>query len=172
PDGEYEVFKQTVLVAVKKDRPSLSEARAKALQGLAAGELPVLPEEGGPRYEVPATPPEVEIRGGALTREEAEAAVKASPLWGKLDAYFASLHPGDIAPARPPLPLHAGHTALLLAAGHLDGIVEAGPDTHLVRGRVDRCELPLEGDEDEERVLLTYKVRVGVLFPDGRYREF
>lgn len=173
PDPEYAQFRQTVLVGVKKERPSVSEARAKKLEELARTWLPVLPEDSGALYEVPPTFSEVEIRGGALLPEEAEEAVKASPLWQRLDAYFAAFGPQRIEPARPPVPLHAGHIGLLLAAGHLDGVVEAGPDTHLVRGRVEQVEIPLDtGEEDEERTLVTYRVKVGVLTPDGSYREF
>ncbi|MGB9886477.1 MAG: DUF6094 domain-containing protein [Moorellales bacterium] len=173
PDGEYEVFRQTVLMAVKKERPSASEGRVKKLQEYAAARLfRVLPEGAEPLYEVPPSDPEVEIQGGALMPEEAEEAVKASPVWRRLDAYFAAFGPRRIEPARPPVPLHAGHVGLLLAAGHLDGVVEAGPDTHLVRGRVVPVEVPVDSDEDEERVLVTYRVKVGVLTPDGGYREF
>lgn len=51
---------------------------------------------------------------------------------------------------RPPLPLNRGHVAMLLASGHLDGVVHPeGEEPHVVRGVADK-ETYLASEEETE----------------------
>jgi hypothetical protein len=81
------------------------------------------------QYNIPPAPgPEHWVKT-ELTDEEIEDLVAASPLQRHLDV------PPLVELPRPPLALHTGHLALLLACGMLDGCVhpDNGP-SHLIRG--------------------------------------
>ncbi|MEW6048481.1 MAG: hypothetical protein AB1609_18725, partial [Bacillota bacterium] len=98
-------------------RPRLrGDVRAeRALLGVAAA--PPDPA-GGPEAAYPVPPSEPARIVPALPDEaEARALVESSPLWR---LFRRDTRRGL---GRPPVPLHAGHVALLLAAGHLDGVV-------------------------------------------------
>jgi hypothetical protein len=63
------------------------------------------------------------------TEPELQRMLAGSPLRGHLVA------PPEAAVPSPPLPLGIGHVALLLASGHLDGVVQPeGKLPHVVRG--------------------------------------
>lgn len=73
-------------------------------------------------------------------------------------------------PVRPPLPLHRGHLATLLAAGVLSGALGTGEARHLVRGRV----VPVETTDvtEQDGVLIrttrrSFTVTITTLHPDG-----
>jgi hypothetical protein len=87
-------------------------------------------EPGGGVYHLPAVKrlPSRFCKLG-LTPEELSEAIYASPLHRML----AEHHEPPV--RRPPLPLGKGHRALLLTAGHLDGVVSPpGELPHVVRG--------------------------------------
>lgn len=70
-----------------------------------------------------------------LTEDEYDQALAASPLRRHL------LPPADIKKPEPPLPLRKGHVAMLLSAGHLDGLVRPeGEPAHVVRGTARKVE--------------------------------
>jgi len=109
---------------------------------------------------VPALPPEGEARER----------VASSPLW----RMFLGGKERGMA-GRPPLPLRPGHVALLLAAGHLDGVVGEGAQAHAVRGSVERVSLPLEVEEGGggwRGELLVHRPVVSVLLPGGGVKVF
>lgn len=63
--------------------------------------------------------------------------------------------------ARPPLELGTGHLALMLASGHLDGLVEPeGEPPHVVRGTCRKSEYLAEVTETEESVKEVYRERI------------
>lgn len=77
----------------------------------------------------PATGPRGMWEKTELTENELLAALDASPLRKRLEP------PPDRPLPSPPLSLGAGHIALLLASGHLDGLVcPPGEPPHVVRG--------------------------------------
>jgi hypothetical protein len=79
-----------------------------------------------------------------LTDAELDEAVSRSPLRRLIDA------PPALPIPRPPMTLSTGHLALLLAAGHLDGLIqpEDPRDVHVVRGVARKVEV--ETDEQVE----------------------
>lgn len=100
-----------------------------------------------------------------LTESELLAALNKSPLRKMLEP------PSDRPLPSPPLALGAGHLALLLASGHLDGLVSP-PDgeSHVVRGTAVKVSEPTETLTEEtekevktvtkytERIVLTVRV--------------
>jgi predicted RNA methylase len=86
--------------------------------------------EGGKTWTLPAGEAPWSFKKDQLTEQEMIAAVQVSPL---LRRVFAP--PPPEIKRRPPLPLHKGHVALLLAAGLLDGpVYPEGEEPHVVRG--------------------------------------
>lgn len=111
---------------------------------------------------VPECDPEVRpFVPGSLTADEARELAGSSPLWRLFRESRAS------GLGRPPVPLHAGHVALLLAAGHLDGAVGEGGDRHLVRGAVEKTVLPVEAEDNRGHELHVHRPVVSVLLPGG-----
>ena len=73
-------------------------------------------------------------------------------------------------PVRPPLPLHRGHLATLLAAGVLSGALGTGEQRHLVRGRAVPVDTVETRDTEDTLVTVTrrsFQVTVTTLAPDG-----
>ncbi len=170
PDKEYSRFGQMVVVARKKLVKSTSEAAFTKLLSLAtSANLPVLSDIQD-TWEVPATQPRLAVEGVACFPEEAERVAQTSTV---LDALKQSVVPRDQAEIRgqPPTPLHKGHISLLLAAGHLDGYVGEGPDTHLVRGTVTKEEREISSEEtdsgEETHTLITHRITIKCLTPQG-----
>jgi hypothetical protein len=170
PDKEYERFGQVVVVARKKSVKSTSEASfTRLLSFVTSADLPVLGDIQDV-WEVPATQPRLTIEGVACFPEEAERVAQASTV---LDALRQSVVPSPQAEMRgqPPTPLHKGHISLLLAAGHLDGYVGEGPDTHLVRGTVTKEEREISSEEtdagEETHTLITHRITIKCLTPQG-----
>lgn len=149
-----------VVLGVRKARLRGDLGAERALRK-ALKEPPPLPEDIW--FSIPEAEPEVRpFVPGCLTAGEAQEVAAASPLWKTFR------RPGSGELGRPPVPLHAGHVALLLAAGHLDGAVGEGQDRHLVRGSVEKFVLPVEvegGDRSCE--LHTHRAVVSVLLPGG-----
>ncbi len=78
-------------------------------------------------------------------------------------------------PVRPPLPLHRGHLATLLAAGVLSGALGTGDQRHLVRGRVVPVDTVETQDSEDALVTITrrsFRVTVTTLAPDGTLHEW
>ena len=101
---------------------------------------------------------------GEPTDAELAAALAASPLRRRLE------RPAAAPLARPPLALGKGHVALLLASGHLDGVVrpaDGGP-AHVVRGTARKVEYVASTDETENEdgsttVKTTLKQKVQII---------
>jgi len=174
PDGEYERFGQMVVIARKKHVKSTTDASAARLLSAATDPaLKPLKELQG-TWEVPTTPPHLTIEGVTCFPEEAEKAVGVSPLFHALLQYLAPKKQAEIR-GRPPIPLHKGHISLLLAAGHLDGYVGQGPDTHLVRGNVTKEEREISCEEGEDgseeiRTLITHRITIKCLTAQGELK--
>jgi hypothetical protein len=115
----------------------------------------------------------VTIEGIVCYPEEAEAAARASPVFS---AFRRSVVPEEheMGAGQPPTPLHKGHISLLLAAGHLDGLVGEGPNAHLVRGTVAKEERELSGDDGDDgkltRTLITHRITIKALTPRGEVK--
>lgn len=166
-------FGQMVLFGVRKKGEELDEVLLARLRRIALEPMePIAPVEE-PVYEVPATPrPEV-FRGEAIAPDEVVEASAGSPAWAGFERRL--MPPLERERKRPPLPLHLGHIALLLAGGELRGAVGEGADRHLVRGMAEKYEVveTEEGEDGEQttRTIERIKVKVRVLFPDGTVKD-
>jgi hypothetical protein len=129
--------------------------------------FPVLGEDVGRRYPIPRGRAPAVFEKADLTEVEAREALAASPLWRRLEPA------GAAAKVAPPLALREGHIALLLASGHLDGVVAPpGEPPHAVRGTARKDQYVKEETESysedgksktsktvkAERIILTVRV--------------
>ena len=120
-------------------------------------------------YTLPSAPGPWRFEKTELTETELRAALRASPLRKHLESL------PEIKLPRPPLALGNGHLALLLASGHLDGLVAPdGEPPHVVRGVARKQEYLKETQVNEDSVREIYSERiemqVRVLAADGTIR--
>lgn len=120
PDPEHRPYDEVLVVGTRRKRP-YHDGKFDA---------PTIKLSGCDRtWDVPPAKLPKRFDKCGLTPDEIERALRSSPL-NSLTAV-----PEIAPPARPPLPLAKGHIALLLASGHLDGIVRPeGEPPHVVRG--------------------------------------
>jgi hypothetical protein len=114
-------FNEVVVFGVKRAQPANRYCSDRSWESIQAipGSIYHIPPGRGPTVFKKVEP----------TEEELSAALAASPLRSRWTA------PEPVAVPSPPLALGVGHVALLLASGHLDGIVEPeGQPPHVVRG--------------------------------------
>jgi hypothetical protein len=171
PDPEYCDFGQAVVLGVRKAGHSLDEALALELQKVPNRELKPLSEAASALYQVPTAGPLKLFRSTVIDPADLEKQMVQSPLWRRFDAMTTRT---EVRVPRPPLPLHSGHLGLLLAAGKLDGVVGAGADLHLVKGKVKKVVSKVEeykGDVLEQRELDRYVVSIKILNRNGEIRE-
>ena len=167
---EYDVFKQVVLFAIKKKEPGIDEKDLIALTKARDSELPELPFVSEPVYRLPQAKKVTLFRSTVIDIEELETEAKLSPLWRRLSE-MAWID--KVRNERPPLPLHQGHIALMLANGCLDGVVCEGDDRHVVKGRVQKIVTKYQEQNEngyEEREVDRYQVSVKILTLDGDIR--
>jgi len=170
PAPAYDRFRQIAVLGVKRAPPVAVSADGlpDCLQDVPFRELRPLPARAKAAYEVPPSPPirvfkSNEIDTEALAQELAVSSLGRTEVGSK-----------DNGRDRPPVPLHAGHVALLLAAGELDGVVGKGRDRHIVRGYV-RKTTDTSQDEDEKgnqtiRETERFEVQIKTLSKDGEIR--
>lgn len=119
---DHRPFNEVVVFGHKRHRPEAD--RAGTLSSWNEAQAPRdfrhhIPPGAGPRRFEKTEPTEPELRR----------MIASSPLRSHLIA------PPEAAVPSPPLPLGIGHVALLLASGHLDGVVQPeGKLPHVVRG--------------------------------------
>lgn len=117
-------YGEVVVLGHKRSRPAVPPQDSSARQRWEAVLAPSgfryqIPPGNGPRLFQKVEPTEPELRR----------MLDASPLRCRLTS------PPEIPLPSPPLPLGIGHVALLLASGHLNGVVEPeGKPSHVVRG--------------------------------------
>lgn len=121
--AEHRPFNEVIVLGHKRRRPVADEqvVRWKAWESIQApaGFVYQLPAADGPKLFEKVEPTESEI----------QAMLATSPLRSNLTA------PRSVPLPAPPLPLGIGHVALLLASGHLNGIVQPEDRRpHVVRG--------------------------------------
>jgi hypothetical protein len=120
----YRPFHEVIVFGHKRTRPAVDQTGTSYWKSWAAGEAPrnfryCIPPGSGPRTFQKVEPTEAELKR----------MLAQSPLHSHLKESPATRLPS------PPLALGIGHVALLLASGHLDGVVQ--PDGQLpqvVRG--------------------------------------
>jgi predicted RNA methylase len=178
PD-EHRQFRELVYFGTKRktDVPRhQGHLRSLSLYSAYRPEDPVVGTE--PRtWTLPVAPGPSRFQKAEYTEPELIEAVERSPLARRLEP------PAPPPPKTPPLPLHKGHVALLLASGMLDGLIEPEDgNVHVVRGTArkvgylsekSRTEDPDSGAVTEkevwsQKIVLTVRA-VG---PDGDIRTF
>lgn len=167
-DEEYEPYRQVVVFGVRKPKGALDEAGLDRLSGLAYEPLLELSYAERPVYTLPPSHDVRLFRSTAIDEGELERELGRSPLWSRMAVRAAG---NERSIGRPPLPLHAGHLGLLLASGHLDGVVGDGEDRHVVRGKVEKKTHTYQEHQGEtlvEREVERYQVSIKVLRRDGR----
>jgi hypothetical protein len=145
PDGEYERFKQVVLLAVRREKYNVpTNEEVEAIQCLAESDLP--PLGFAPEAVYPLLPAPLKGAGGrAITFRRLDWApddlVEASRWAGvrKTRAWQDLVHPVQREVAfTPTMPLKKGHLAMLMASGMMGTLHLTSDDGHpmLVKGRV------------------------------------
>jgi hypothetical protein len=125
---------------------------------------------GNCKYMLPKAPgPGVRFKKTGLTDDEIAGYLERSTL---LEQFAA---PPEFTLPAPPLALGKGHLALLLASGHLDGLVTVDGSSHVVRGTATKVEEQTDQEVDKSQgttvTKTTYseKIRLTVraAWPDG-----
>ncbi|GIV63632.1 MAG: DUF6094 domain-containing protein [Chloroflexota bacterium] len=145
PDGEFERFKQILLLATRREKYNLpTNEEIEAIQKLAESDLPTLGFAPEPVY--PLLPAPLKGAGGrAITFRQLDWApddlVEASRWAGvrKTRAWQDLVHPVNREIAfTPTMPLKKGHLAMLMASGLMGALNLTDDEGHpmLVKGRV------------------------------------
>jgi hypothetical protein len=159
-------YHEVVVLGVRRRQPvEYWDADWQAIQAPEGFVYDLPPSDGPRRFE------KVEMTDAELTR-----ALAASPLRRLL-----AEAPAPAVPA-PALALGAGHVALLLASGHLDGVVRpAHEPPHIVRGTARKVEYisaveTTENEAGDETVKTTVSQKIQLVVravgPDGIIRTF
>ena len=176
PDGEYGAFGQCVVLGTKRRAGTHDPAAAEGLldfarQGASAPALGPRPA-GEPPFEVPSGGPVKLFAGGVIDPEALLAELPASRLWARARELTGSARARQA--GRPPVLLHRGHLALLLAAGEIDGALGSGDSRHVVRGTVRKHTSVSEEEDDEGNVVRreveSLRILVRTLALDGTVR--
>jgi hypothetical protein len=140
--AEYRNYDEVIVFGIKRSK-SIERHSEKAVE---EGErLSLAPDLTLP-YDIPPGQPPKRFEKIELTEPEIAAEFAASPL----RRWMAP--PPEPPLPQPPLPLATGHLALLLAAGHLDGVVRpAGEPPHVVRGTAHKVTYTASVEETENQ---------------------
>ena len=167
---EYNAFGQIVVLGVKKKSPEIDKDTYETLKKVRETDLPELPFCDKPIFCLPE-PGKVNLfRSTVIDLQELAKEAKASPLWRNFREMARIDQDANL---RPPLPLHQGHIALMLANGCLDGVVGQGNDRHIVKGKVQKIVKTYQEQNEgtiEEREIDQYQVSIRILTIDGEIR--
>ncbi len=166
-DGEYEGYKQIVVLGRKKRNTEPDETEYLNLAQVPSFTLDEIPVMAGDVYEVPHGDSIPLFRSSVIGLEDLEQEVRNSTIWRRLNEMFSRK---NAKLKRPPLPLHSGHLGLLLASGCLDGLVGEGDERHIVRGKVAKVVHTYQEMKDkvtEEHQVESYQVTIKILTREG-----
>jgi hypothetical protein len=139
---EYRKYAEVIVFGIKRSK-SVERHNEKAVEE--SERLPLPPDPAFP-YDIPPGTPPKRFEKIELTEREIAAEFAASPLKKWMEP------PADPPLPQPPLPLATGHLALLLAAGHLDGVVRPqGEPPHVVRGTAHKVTYTASVEETENK---------------------
>jgi hypothetical protein len=125
-------FNEVIVFGHKRTRPKVDQT---VISCAPKGFIYRIPAGSGPKAFLKVEPTEPEL----------QQMLASSPLRTHLTAF------PDVPLPSPPLPLGIGHVALLLASGHLDGVVEPeGKPPHIVRGTSKKTEFVSDVEETED----------------------
>ena len=129
-------FNEVVVFGHKRVRPKVEQTRCLAWRSVEASP--------GFVYRIPSGPGPRTFQKVEPTKSELQQMLASSPLRSHLSA------PAIAGLPSPPLALGIGHVALLLASGHLDGVVHPeGKLPHVVRGTSRKREYVADVTETE-----------------------
>jgi hypothetical protein len=132
--AKHRHFNEVIVFGQKRTRPQVGDADWESVLA-PTGFIYSVPSGSGPRI----------FRKVEPTEPELQQMLASSPLRFHLTA------PVHVPLASPPLPLGVGHVALLLASGHLDGVVHPeGKPPHVVRGTSHKTEYVSDVTETED----------------------
>lgn len=175
PEGEYEVFKQVVLLGVRKQTVFVEEERALRLCTAAAGQLPAL-DQAHATYNVPPVElPETKLifRRTELSTTDAYALVRKAGCHGhrqwrdfatpKLEYTF-----------RPVVPLKVGHVGSLISSGqmgiiNLGGMVAKGTSIKVKHAYGENNQKVEAGSEDATKLIEKFETRIYTLNAEGEH---
>lgn len=136
--GEHRHYREAVVFAYKADT-------VKSVYTIPNRYSPLPATEFDQVYFVGPTHKPRRFEKHQLTEFELQRALATSPLQSHLEP------PKPLALPRPPLPVGKGHLALLLASGHMDGLVcPPGEEPHVVRGTAQKVQYLKESSEQEK----------------------
>ncbi len=169
PDGEYEAFKQVVVLAYRRKVYRIaSDEEILAIQSLATQDLPVLQAQPEPLYHLSAAPERGSNGKPALFKRndwEPEEVVEATRGCGvqQTKEWLDLLNPGrgTAELTRPVMPLKRGHIAMLIASGMMGTVKLADEKGRpmLIKGRVVKVVEKVGEHDDGETVTETYRDR-------------
>jgi hypothetical protein len=140
--SEHRRFNEVIVFGIRRSK-SIERHNEKAAEE--SERLPLPPDPAFP-YDIPPGQPPKRFEKIELTESEIAAEFAASPLKKWMES------PADPPLPQPPLPLATGHLALLLAAGHLDGVVRPqGEPPHVVRGTAHKVTYTASVEETENK---------------------
>jgi len=169
-DEEYDAFRQIVVFGIKKKNPEIDRDSYNALTKARDSELPELSFADKPIYSLPIAGKVNLFRSTVIDLMELSKEASNSPLWRN---FKEMTRIDETANSRPPLPLHQGHIALMLANGCIDGVVGEGNDRHVIKGKVQKVVVKHQEQNQgtiEEREIDKYQVSIKVLTMDGKIR--
>ncbi len=170
PDGEYERFKQVVVLARRKPYSTPTEESLDILRALRDADLPPLaaPPERWQR-ELPPAPVKAKcVRIDLSDREQV--ALGYALDWPEV--LRQALQPQSQTPFCPPIPLKKGHVAMLMASGLMGTLlIRKDGQRLLVKGRVRKTQ-DVSTEETEKGDVITirrdrFTTTVGVVSADG-----
>ena len=170
PDGEYERFKQVVVLARRKPYATPTQDALTAILALRDPALAPLEDAVAPwPLAVPAAPVRAKCYRVDLSEREQVALGHAC---GWPAGLLQAIQPQTQQAFHPPMPLKKGHIAMLMASGLMGTLlVEKDGQRLLVKGRVRKTQDVSTTETDEGDVVTIRRDRftttVGVVRPDG-----
>jgi hypothetical protein len=170
PDGEYERFKQVLVLARRKPYTTPTAESQEALRALRDVELPPLTAPPADwRRELPPAPMKAKCYRIDIGEREQVA-------WGHAlgwpEPLLQALQPQSQLPFCPPIPLKKGHVAMLMASGLMGTLlIDKDGERLLVKGRVRKTQ-DVSVEETEKGDVVTIKrdrfsTTVGVISHTG-----
>lgn len=168
PQEERNPYNKIIILGVYKPQKFYEPEKEELIANLKDVPLPPLPYSQRRKYQLPEKDHPKIFRPEIIDPEDLVVEVEKSNVWSKLEQTLAI---GDSeVEARPPIPLHQGHIALLLASGNLDGKIS----NHMVKGMITKDNIVTEtGRVDDKRKTThrdRYSISVKILESDGTVR--
>jgi len=156
PDPSYHMYRQIVILGVKKRDPYRDATLAEHLEtiGRELVQPPPLPEEVHTTYLIPDAPSTQTLLFQSTMIDPHEL-LEEVERHGAIPLLLARTTPTTHTQLRPMMPLRKGHLALVLASGHLNNELVQDPATGerlLVKGNVTKETITTETHDDHDTI--------------------